>query len=81
MLIFQLLHQIIPYPEFKNASDYWYEKLLEKYRLEGISGLYACRADGMHEETGLLEGFSGIGLALLARQGISPDWADALLLA
>lgn len=81
MLIFQLLNQIIPKPEFIEASDYWLENTLTRYEAHGIKGLYAYKSGEYVLNTGLLEGLSGIGLCLLARQGVSPDWADALLLA
>lgn len=81
MLIFQMLNEIIPMPEFEKASDYWLENTIVRFKENGIEGFYANKAGNLIEETGLLEGYSGVGLCLLARQGISPDWADALLLA
>ncbi|SEA85246.1 lanthionine synthetase LanC family protein [Alkalimonas amylolytica] len=81
MLIFQLLHQIIPMAEFEQASDYWFENTMNRYKEHALEGFNAHKSGKLVEETGLLEGYAGIGLCLLARQGISPDWADALLLA
>ncbi|WP_290618234.1 MULTISPECIES: lanthionine synthetase C family protein [unclassified Arsukibacterium] len=81
MLIFQLLNDIIPKPEFKVASDYWLENTLARIKKDNKKGFYANKAGQLVEDRGLLEGYSGIGLCLLARQGIAPDWADALLLA
>jgi hypothetical protein len=80
MLIFQMLNEIIPMPEFEKASDYWFENTIVRFKENGLEGFYANKAGNLIEETGLLEGYSGVGLCLLARQGISPDWADALLL-
>jgi lantibiotic modifying enzyme len=81
MLIFYLLHQVVPTPEFERASDYWFEYTLASYQDKGLEGLYSYKSGEYAEELGLLEGFSGIGLCLLARQGIKPNWVDSLLLA
>lgn len=81
MLIFQLLHNIIPDPAFAKASDHWCEYTLRRYRDDGIQGLYAFKSGDYVMEYGLLEGLSGIGLCLLANQGGAPGWADAFLLA
>nr|WP_300976248.1 lanthionine synthetase LanC family protein [Alkalimonas sp.] len=81
MLIFQLLNNIIPDPALAKASDYWCEHTLRRYREDGIPGLYAFKSGDYVMEHGLLEGLSGIGLCLLANQGVAPDWADAFLLA
>lgn len=81
MLIFKLLYQIIPISEFERASEYWFENTINRYEEHGLEGFNAYKSGKSVEETSLLEGYAGIGLCLLARQGISPDWADALLLA
>jgi len=81
MLIFQLLNTLIPHPALARASNHWCEHTLKRYRENGIQGLYAYKSGQYVLEYGLLEGLSGIGLCLLANQGVSPDWADAFLLA
>jgi lantibiotic biosynthesis protein len=72
-------------PEFKAAADYWFKKTLEMANHpDGLAGYKAWHSEkngGWINETGLLEGISGIGLALLSYNNESePSWDECLLL-
>ena len=84
VLIFGLLSQYFPEPELLVAKQYWLDKVLTQYQLHGLAALHKQveRADELtaQEEPGLLSGYAGIGLCLLAAEGQSTDWVDLLLL-
>jgi lantibiotic biosynthesis protein len=79
-LIFQLINEIIPEQEFKDASDYWLEYTLTAYRTDGLEGFYAYKKGSYVETFGVLEGYAGIGLCLLSKAGVSTRWAEGFLL-
>lgn len=83
-VLFQNLYQQMQSDSLKVASDYWYALLddaLESdvehfkgaWRFDPISGEYK-------ECFGLLEGYSGIGLALLSRHHFVSEWQTCLLM-
>ncbi len=84
VLIFGLLSQYDKAPELVAARQYWLHKLLNEYQLHGLVALHKQveRADELtaQEEQGLLSGYAGIGLCLLAAEGQNSDWVDLLLL-
>lgn len=84
VLIFGLLSQYCKAPELLAARQYWLQKMLAEYQLHGLAALHKQveRADELtaQEEPGLLSGYAGIGLCLLAAEGQSTDWVDLLLL-
>jgi len=84
VLIFGLLSQYFPAAEVLAAKQYWLEKVLNQYQSHGLAALHKQveRADELtaQEEPGLLSGYAGIGLCLLAAEGQSTDWVDLLLL-
>lgn len=69
---------------FKQSAQYWLSETLKL--AEGhndLSGFhyYQGRKKAVQENLGLLEGFAGIGLVLLASvQAVEPDWDDVFLL-
>jgi lantibiotic modifying enzyme len=68
----------------KVAAQYWLAQTLELAdSAEGLSGFnyYRSRNKAAEEDLGFLEGFAGIGLALLASiQTTEPDWDEVLML-
>ncbi|NQZ06598.1 MAG: lanthionine synthetase C family protein [Algicola sp.] len=69
---------------FKEAAQYWLAQTLELAdSAEDLSGFnyYRGRDKTVEENLGFLEGYSGIGLALLASiQTKEPDWDEVLML-
>mgnify|MGYP001558949223 CR=1 FL=1 len=70
---------------FKEAADYWFSKTLEMAKFDdGLAGYKARRnkeTGGDINESGLLEGIAGIGLAILSYvSDIDPAWDECLLL-
>ena len=70
-------------PEFKAAADYWFEQTLKMARFpDGLAGFKAWHSEkygGWVKDYGLLEGVSGIGLALLTYYyEIEPAWDECL---
>lgn len=84
VLIFSLLSQYFPDAELLAAKQYWLDKVLQQYLQHGLVALHKQveRADELTalEEPGLLSGYAGIGLCLLAAEGQRTDWVDLLLL-
>jgi len=71
--------------EFKEASEYWFEKTIEKAtHKDGLAGFKAWHTEkngGWVNEYGILEGIAGIGLALISVvSDIDPSWDECLLL-
>lgn len=85
-LMFLLLFRAIGGEELLTACQFWLDDLQSNYSNHGLSGLdsWCSNEDRVSRSyapvDGLLEGYSGIGLALLACTGQEPDWADLLLL-
>ena len=72
-------------PEFKDAADYWFAETLKMAKFEdGLAGYKAWqgeRTGGWINQSGLLEGIAGIGLALLSYSTeTEPTWDECLLL-
>ena len=70
-------------PEFKRAADHWIEQTLKMARFEdGLAGYKIWHGkDGFVNQTGLLEGIAGIGLALTSyAYDMDPTWDQCLLL-
>ncbi|MCL2289636.1 MAG: lanthionine synthetase C family protein [Bacteroidetes bacterium] len=73
-------------PEFKSAAGYWFNQTLKMAKLEdGLAGYKVFEAlDGDPKwvsRYGLLDGISGIGLALLTYYyEMEPEWDECLLL-
>ncbi|MCJ8270994.1 MAG: lanthionine synthetase C family protein, partial [Psychrosphaera sp.] len=69
---------------FEEAAQYWLAQTLELADSgEDLSGFnyYRGRNKAAEEDLGFLEGFAGIGLALLASiQTTEPDWDEVLML-
>lgn len=71
--------------DFKESAIYWFEQSLKIATYDdGLAGYKAFRSSqngGMENNYGLLEGISGIGLAMIsAVSEIQPAWDNALLL-
>lgn len=70
-------------PEFKDAGDYWFNETLKMSKFEdGLAGYKVWHGEeGFVNQTGLLEGIAGIGLALTSyAYEINPTWDQCLLL-
>ena len=82
-LIFQLLNQHLDQPYLLKAANYWLQYTLSLYQQEGLTGfhMYCGLSRTTREDTGLLEGYAGIGLCLLTALGADADWVDCLLMA
>ncbi len=82
--IFNRMYQNTQKIELKLVSNYWIEKTLQMSSFEnGFAGYKAWNGQkiGWKKEIGLLEGVSGIGLALIsAISDIEPAWDECLLL-
>jgi len=81
-LIFQLLKNELQLKELASAIENWLNFTLKLYKEKGLEGYY--RYSGFEKEyvenKGLLTGYSGIGLCLLALLEGHTDWTDCLLL-
>ncbi len=71
--------------DFKQLANYWFDETLKMARFDdGLAGYKAWRTEkhgGWTNETGLLEGIAGIGLAFIsAVSDIEPKWDRCLLL-
>lgn len=83
MLMFQLLAEIYQEdaPTFMQASDFWLSDIIERFTVHGIQGFdHAMPNAKSRPEQGLLEGYAGIGLALLTKLGHRSDWTECLML-
>ena len=73
-------------PEFKVAADYWFNQTLKMARFpDGLAGFKCFRMQDDHpmwlNKYELLEGISGIGLAMLTYYyQTEPTWDECLLL-
>ena len=70
-------------PEFKKASDYWFEQTLKMAKFEdGLAGFKTWYVEeGWINNYSLLQGITGIGLALLTYyHEVEPTWDECLLL-
>ncbi|MCL2289759.1 MAG: lanthionine synthetase C family protein [Bacteroidetes bacterium] len=73
-------------PEFKDAADYWFDQTLKMAKFEdGLAGFKTLHVpDGKPmwvNQYGLLEGVTGIGLAILTYYyEMDPAWDECLLL-
>jgi hypothetical protein len=69
--------------EFKEAADYWFNETLKMAKFkDSLAGYKSFQGkDGWVNSYGLLEGISGIGLALLTyTYNLEPTWDECLLL-
>ncbi|RPH33133.1 MAG: hypothetical protein EHM93_06270 [Bacteroidales bacterium] len=83
--IYNRMYRYTKNSTFKEAADFWFLKTLEMANFEdGLAGYKAWRnkeTGGDLNEAGLLEGISGIGLALISYiSDIDPAWDECLLL-
>ncbi|MBW6533562.1 MAG: lanthionine synthetase C family protein [Mariniphaga sp.] len=83
--IFKRMYVNTKIPEFNEAANYWIEKTLEfaKYNdgFAGYKAWYPESRGGLKPVLSLLEGISGIGLALLSNiSEEEPVWDECLLL-
>lgn len=70
---------------FRESALYWFDRTLEMASFDdgyaGYKALHGKQRGGWVREAGLLEGISGIGLALIsAISDIEPKWDECLLL-
>jgi class I lanthipeptide synthase len=80
---FNRMHQYTGIGAFKEAAIYWFDHTLKMAHFDdGFAGYKAWHGKtGWHPLTGLLEGISGIGLALISSvSDIEPKWDESLLL-
>ncbi len=83
MLIFLELYKEMQEQALLDYATFWLETTLKyKNEAEGLKGLYKLSPDfeEKQEAIGLLEGFAGIGLCLLAAAGFDSGWKEILLL-
>ncbi|WDE01272.1 lanthionine synthetase C family protein [Thalassomonas actiniarum] len=82
-LVFQLLHQHLGEEKLLHTANKWLDITLDDYREKGLKGFYMFSGvTKEHEEdTGLLMGYTGIGLCLLSALTGDTDWVDSLLMA
>lgn len=80
--IFNRFYQKTHLEIFKETAIYWYEKTLEmSHFTDGLAGYKSVSGNTWQKNTGLLEGITGIGLALIsAISETEPRWDSALLL-
>lgn len=72
-------------PEFLETAGYWFEETLKMAHypdgLAGYKTFHPQEIGGWQNDSGLLEGITGIGLALISYcEGIDPVWDECLLL-
>ncbi len=71
-------------PEFKETANYWINETLKMaYHKDGLAGYKSWRGSelGWENKIGILEGITGIGLALLSHiSDEDPNWDECLLL-
>jgi lantibiotic modifying enzyme len=81
-LIFHQLNNLIPCSSLQMAAYRWLQEVLEQFELNGKSAFfeYSIPHRCHIESSGLLTGYSGIGLCLLAALGQDTEWSDCLLL-
>lgn len=67
---------------FKNTASFWFEKTIEMSRFhDGLAGYKTKKNNGWESEFGLLDGITGIGLALNSWiTQTEPTWDECLLL-
>ncbi|RVU33024.1 hypothetical protein EOE67_18765 [Rheinheimera riviphila] len=81
MLLFSQLFEYTAVDEFAMAARSWLQFTLRRFEMRGLAGLDKFTGDGYIACAGLLEGYAGVGLALLAAQGHDRQWTEALLIA
>ena len=79
-LIFYLLYKELEQPFCLKMSYYWLEHVVDSYESHGVKGLYNYAGEnlGLVEEFGLMIGYAGIGLCILALIGEETSWIDCL---
>ena len=84
MHIFNRLYFETGHAQFKIASDYWLQEVLDVFEKKGLEGFAAIykRPDKSELSPYLLVGLSGIGLALLSKlyPEVEPTWDSCLFL-
>ncbi len=83
--IFNRMYNYTNIEIFKETSEFWYKETLKMAKFEdGLVGYKSWKTEkygGWVNDYGLLEGISGIGLALIsAVSDIEPKWDECLLL-
>ncbi|HAS44035.1 MAG TPA: hypothetical protein DCS93_26390 [Microscillaceae bacterium] len=79
--IFNRLYHLHHLSELKEASNFWLKKGLEQYEEWGQKFLVNETLFGQPQVPGLLEGYAGIGLALMSFiYDVDPAWDKVLLL-
>ncbi|WDE10898.1 lanthionine synthetase LanC family protein [Thalassomonas haliotis] len=81
-LMYQQAGELFNAPELFTAAQYWLDHTLARFDRDGLKGLdkYSAADECYLPESGLLEGYTGIGLCLLSALGHSSDWSECLLL-
>lgn len=72
-LLFLLLSKVYADDSLKVCSDYWFNISMQHKALSGLNS-------SIIQDTGLLNGLSGIGLVILAKLYDETSWVDALFL-
>lgn len=79
-LIFSILYKEFLEESLLQASYYWLQQTIRLYEANGLEGLNCFFGGEYIEKTGLLTGYSGIGLALISIVENDYDWCDCLLM-
>ncbi len=83
--IYNRLHNYTKIIDFQGSAEYWFDESLKMAKFfNGIAGYLSPNFDtntNYVNQAGLLEGATGIGLAMLAAiSDVEPSWDEALLL-
>ncbi|WP_281560295.1 lanthionine synthetase LanC family protein [Thalassomonas sp. RHCl1] len=81
-LMYQQAGELFDAPELFITAQYWLDHTLARFERDGLNGFdkYSVADECYLPESGLLEGYTGIGLCLLSALGHSSDWSECLLL-
>lgn len=81
-IMFYFINDILPHPKLQEAIHYWTGQIILSYKVQGLKGLdfYVSYDNQFESNRSILNGYSGIGLVLLAMLDIEPNWGDLLLL-
>lgn len=81
-LMYQQAAELFDAPELFTVAQYWLDHTLARFERDGLKGFdkYSGADECYLPESGLLEGYTGIGLCLLSALGHSSDWSECLLL-
>ena len=81
-LMYQQAAELFDAPELAGVARYWLEHTLTRFERNGLEGFdkYSGADECYQPESGLLEGYTGIGLCLLSALGHTSEWSECLLL-